>query len=111
MSRPPRNGWSKDKKYFNGKPVAYWEAQAKKNVVDHLVRGSIQYADQNCLPRELTSKQLMSMALTIDRFAVAECLQERENFQLGMAAYLASALLPDKKTLKKILEERRKKRK
>lgn len=109
MGRPPKNGWSKDKKYWNGKPVEHWEKMAKKNIVDHLVRGSYQYFDENCLPRELASKTLMSMALSVDRNLVADVLAEREQFRNGMAMTIASALMSDEgyKKLKQAMKRSR----
>lgn len=96
MGRIPKNGWSKDRKFFNGKPIEHWKKVARKSVVDHLIRGVFQYADKYSYPRELASQQLMELALHVDRFAVVEVLEEREAFQTGMAMTLANFLLPPK---------------
>lgn len=96
MGRPPKNGWSKDRKYFNGKPIEHWKKMADKSVVDHLIRGVFQYADKNSYPRELASQKLMELAFQVDRFLVAEVLEEKQAWQSGAAMALASFLLPPK---------------
>ncbi len=109
MPRPPKNGWSKDRKYFNGKPVEHWEKMAKKLVVYSLVRAS-ESIDTRSYPGELAAKRLMSLAFGENRLLVGEVLEERENWRFGVAMALAEMLLPDE-SLKKIRAARRRSKK
>ncbi len=105
MPRPPKNGWSKDRKYFNGKPIKHWEDMAKKVVVQCLIRSS-ESLDTNSIVGEMAAKRLMSLALGENRLLVGEVLEERENWRHGVAMAFAEMLIDDE-SLKKIRAARR----
>ncbi len=101
MTHKPASKRSRQRtKDYNGKPMEHWVRESKKLVVAHLVQGSFQYSDKNNFHREMASKELMGLALQIDRFLVATIIEERDNFQSGAAMALASLLLPDKEYYK-----------
>lgn len=105
MPRIPKNGWSKDRKHFNGKPIEYWKKMADKAVITSLVRAAEQL-DTRSVPGEMAAKELMGMAASKGRMLFGEVLEERENWKHGVAMTFAEMLLPDE-ALKKIRAARR----
>lgn len=77
----------KEKK-FCGKPMAHWEAEAKKLVLDILVRAGAQYAPRPGHPvsiiHELASKQLLSLATGVDPRGAREASEELGRLTEGM---------------------------
>jgi hypothetical protein len=77
---------------FNGKPMSHWEAEAKKLVIDILVRAGTQYAPRSNRPvsiiHELASKQLLSLATGVDPRAAREASEELARLGEGMQRVL-----------------------
>lgn len=74
-------------KRYLGKPMSHWEHEAKKLVVEILVRGYINL-DTRSIIGELASKRLMELANAENPETVKEVLETRARFAAGMAAII-----------------------
>jgi hypothetical protein len=83
-------------KKLNGKPLSHWEAEAKKLVIDILVRAGTQYAPRPDRPvsliHELASKQLLSLATGVDPRGAREASEELVRLDEGLQRALSGML-------------------
>lgn len=75
---------------FNGKPKAHWEREAKKLVIETLVRGSM--CDTRSAIGALASERLLELAKAEDPELFEEVVQEREACQAGFARVMGEML-------------------
>jgi len=86
----PANGWSKDKKFFNGKPMSHWQWEADKLVIDCLVRASM--VDTRSLVGEMASKRLLELAKNENPHLYQTVLDERARCQAGLRSLMGEML-------------------
>jgi hypothetical protein len=91
-SRPrhdiPVSGWSRDKKFFNGKPLSHWQWEADKLVIDCLVRASM--VDTRSLVGEMASKRILELAKAENPHLYQTVLDERDRCRVGLAAVMGA---------------------
>lgn len=101
MGRPPKNGWSKNKKFFNGKPLEYWERETKKVIVHALVRASFSVDNPLAPHMQKAATELMGMAFNVHRVLAAEAIEERDRCRKNLARFI-DFLKPDPPKKKRV---------
>jgi hypothetical protein len=86
----PAHGWSKNKKFFNGKPIEHWQKQADKLVIECLVRAS--NVDTRSIVGEMAHERLLALALAISPELLQEVLGDRARCQAGLALAMDAML-------------------
>lgn len=86
----PLSGWSKNKKFFNGKPIEHWQREATKLVIDQLVRASM--VDTRSVIGAAASKRLLELAQAESPELYQETLTERARCQVGLATVMNAML-------------------
>lgn len=86
----PAYGWSKNKKFFNGKPAEHWDREAEKLVIDCLVRASM--LDTRSIVGEKASKRLLELAQAENPELYQAVLDERARCQAGLRSLMGEML-------------------
>lgn len=72
---------------FNGKPMSHWEAEAKRFVVESLVRCAAN-TDERSIIGEIAAKRFMELARAESPELVEQVLKERSTFIESIAQLL-----------------------
>lgn len=80
---------------INGKPMSHWEREAKRMVLDSLVRAAVYFGwgserpDIQSIIHKIAADRLMELANAEDPNLVKELLAERNRCQMNLARFLA----------------------
>lgn len=92
-------------KTYNGKPLSYWETEARALVVDILVRAGTQHAPTPGGPRsiisEIASQQLLALATGVDPRLATEAAETLDRLGHNMTAAVAAIVTPPRRNRRK----------
>lgn len=88
----PSIGWSKCRRFYNGKPFEHWQRMADKLVIETLVRAA--NPDATSIVIMLACEKLTHLAKALDPVIYAEVCDERDRCMSGLAALMGEITSP-----------------